>query len=307
MLFLLISAVAHVAVLAPWHARSVPKFRVTAILSVGFAAKTPAVAAAAAATTTNPSSEAKKPHAKRRAPTKVAKHGARRRPTTRVGQAVNQTAKASKPRKKRTGRNVTGVKKTLAARSATRPAESSSDQVAKLAQQRIKATPEPRAPVATQPSRARRGPLPDDTPVPLNRLASAHRIPPTMTAAAVPGLAPDTHPLDHMARVASTADARETARARIRGRLQTDLSRYFSYPAIARQRGWQGHVRVEFTVEPDGRLTHLRIARSSGYAVLDTSALKALRQLGVLAEARNWLAGQAVKVELPVIYRLEER
>ena len=312
-LFLLISAVAHVAALAPWYASSVPKFRATVILSVGFAAKTPAVAAATATTakpanhkTVRKSSEAKRPQAKRRPPTKVAKHGARRIPTTRVKKAANQTAKASKPRQKRTGRNVTSVKKALAASPATRPSQRPSDQVAKLAQQHIKATLKLRVPVATQPSQARRGPVPDDAPAPGTRLAFANRAPLTMTAAAVPGLAPVTHPLDHVARVARAADARETARARIHGRLQTDLSRYFSYPAIARQRGWQGHVRVEFTVEPDGRLTHLRIARSSGYAVLDSSALSALRRVEYLKEAPLWLNGHAIEIELPVIFRLED-
>jgi protein TonB len=99
--------------------------------------------------------------------------------------------------------------------------------------------------------------------------------------------------------------AGERARARIRGRLETDLSRYFSYPPVARKQGWQGHVSVEFTVQPDGQLTNVRVTRSSGYHVLDQSALAALRKVGHLAEARQWLNGQSITVELPVIYRLE--
>lgn len=99
--------------------------------------------------------------------------------------------------------------------------------------------------------------------------------------------------------------AGELARARVRGRLETDLSRYFSYPAIARKQGWQGHVNVEFTVQPDGQLTDVRVTRSSGYHVLDQSALAALRKVGHLTEAPRWLNGQSIKVELPVIYRLE--
>ena len=95
------------------------------------------------------------------------------------------------------------------------------------------------------------------------------------------------------------------ARARVRGRLETDLSRYFSYPTIARKQGWQGDVGVTFTVQSDGRLTDVRITRSSGYHVLDQSALAALRKVGYLTEAPRWLNGQSITVELPVLYRLE--
>jgi protein TonB len=91
----------------------------------------------------------------------------------------------------------------------------------------------------------------------------------------------------------------------IRGHLETDLSRYFSYPPIARQQGWQGHVRVAFTVQADGQLTGARITHSSGYHILDASALEALHRVGRLPQAREWLHGQALTMELPVVYRLE--
>ena len=96
------------------------------------------------------------------------------------------------------------------------------------------------------------------------------------------------------------------ASAHIRGKLQTDLARYFSYPAIARQRGWQGHVQIGFRVQPDGKLTNIYIVRSSGYRLLDKSALKALRQVEPLTEAVTLLEGKSVDMQLPVIYKLEK-
>ncbi|MDH3673021.1 MAG: energy transducer TonB [Gammaproteobacteria bacterium] len=98
----------------------------------------------------------------------------------------------------------------------------------------------------------------------------------------------------------------KSASAHIRGKLRTDLARYFSYPAIARQRGWQGHVQIRFRVQPDGKLTNIYIARSSGYRLLDKSALKALRQVEPLVEAATLLNGKSVDMELPVIYKLEQ-
>ncbi len=107
---------------------------------------------------------------------------------------------------------------------------------------------------------------------------------------------------------ANTTSRSETklASAHIRGKLQTDLARYFSYPTIARQRGWQGHVQIRFRVQPDGKLTNIYIARSSGYRLLDKSALKALQQVEPLVEITTLLKGKSVDMELPVIYKLEQ-
>ena len=104
----------------------------------------------------------------------------------------------------------------------------------------------------------------------------------------------------------TTGDKTKLASAHIRGKLQTDLARYFSYPAIARQRGWQGHVRIGFLVQPDGKLTNIYITRSSGYRLLDKSALKALQQVEPLVEITTLLKGKSVDMELPVIYKLEQ-
>jgi TonB family protein len=104
----------------------------------------------------------------------------------------------------------------------------------------------------------------------------------------------------------TTSGEAKLASVHIRGKLQTDLARYFSYPAIARQRGWQGHVQIGFRIQPDGKLTNIYVARSSGYRLLDKSAVKALRQVEPLTEAATLLKGKSVDMELPIIYKLEQ-
>ncbi len=96
------------------------------------------------------------------------------------------------------------------------------------------------------------------------------------------------------------------ARNQLLGQLQTRLSRYLVYPPLARHRGWEGTVLLGLSVEPDGQLGKIHITRSSGYAVLDNSALNSLKRIGILVEARNWLEGRSVDLQLPVIYRLIE-
>jgi len=49
------------------------------------------------------------------------------------------------------------------------------------------------------------------------------------------------------------------------------------YPAIARMRGYEGIVLLAVEIFPDGRVGRLKIKTTSGYAVLDRSALEAVK------------------------------
>lgn len=97
------------------------------------------------------------------------------------------------------------------------------------------------------------------------------------------------------------------ARAQIEARLRTDLARHFAYPAIARQRGWEGQVLLRFNVVADGGLERIEIARSSGYDILDRAAIEAMQRVERLPAAVVALRGHSLAMQLPVIYRLEDR
>lgn len=108
------------------------------------------------------------------------------------------------------------------------------------------------------------------------------------------------------AAAASGADAVGTeARARIEARLHTNLARHFDYPYVARLRGWEGRVLLAFIVQASGNLNDIRIVRSSGFAVLDHSAVDSLKKVQRLPEAVAWLQGHDIEMQLPVVYRLE--
>jgi protein TonB len=96
------------------------------------------------------------------------------------------------------------------------------------------------------------------------------------------------------------------ARQSLQERLTSQLARNFHYPWVARLRGWQGEVQLAFRVAPDGELQHVHVARSSGYAVLDDSALNSLKRLGNLVDSRIWLEGQSLDMQIPVKYKLIE-
>jgi TonB family protein len=50
-----------------------------------------------------------------------------------------------------------------------------------------------------------------------------------------------------------------------------------AYPEIARVRGYEGIVLVSAEILPDGRVGNMRIRKSSGYAILDQSAIEAVK------------------------------
>ncbi|HKJ10411.1 MAG TPA: energy transducer TonB [Gammaproteobacteria bacterium] len=82
------------------------------------------------------------------------------------------------------------------------------------------------------------------------------------------------------------------------------LQRYFHYPPLARARGWQGKVVLSLRINGNGKISRLKVARSSGYPVLDRAALRSLKQVRRLPQAAAWLHGRDVEMELPVRYQL---
>jgi len=91
----------------------------------------------------------------------------------------------------------------------------------------------------------------------------------------------------------------------VRTRLVADLDKAFQpYPLLARQHGWQGLVVLALTVEKDGRITNIRITRSSGNSVLDGHAVESLRKVQQLQLAKGWRLPDSLPLELPVKYVL---
>jgi periplasmic protein TonB len=51
------------------------------------------------------------------------------------------------------------------------------------------------------------------------------------------------------------------------------------YPSVARQRGWEGTVRVKIQIAKDGSVTSVSMISSSGYDVLDDAAMDKIRDM----------------------------
>lgn len=122
---------------------------------------------------------------------------------------------------------------------------------------------------------------------------------------AVSGLlpaAPQEH--GHSINMASrtTTDPDESAATRARAQVVSDLARYFYYPPLARMRSWEGRVLLAFHIGQNGLLQDARVARTSGFGVLDEAALNSLRRVERVANTGN----ARLDLEIPVVYRLTD-
>lgn len=99
--------------------------------------------------------------------------------------------------------------------------------------------------------------------------------------------------------------SRQASGASVLARLHKKLAQRFVYPLLARRMGWQGRVLLGFRVDGSGSIQHVRIKQSSGYAVLDDSAMAALLKIGKIAIQTGATLPGSRQLEIPIIYRLE--
>jgi len=90
----------------------------------------------------------------------------------------------------------------------------------------------------------------------------------------------------------------------IHKKLNALVEKNFRYPRFAVKRGWQGTVELGLRIEPDGKLSHVRIIKTSGYGILDNAALNTLTEASTINGLETWLAGNYFDTTLPVKYQL---
>ena len=74
------------------------------------------------------------------------------------------------------------------------------------------------------------------------------------------------------------------------------------FPALARQNGWYGTVLLKLWIDEEGRVTEVRVEKSSGYGVLDAAAVNAVKRWRG-RPARHNARPVATEELLPVVFR----
>jgi len=76
------------------------------------------------------------------------------------------------------------------------------------------------------------------------------------------------------------------------------------YPSIARRRGYEGTVLLSANISADGTVANLRVRKSSGYSILDRTALKTVEKWKFESASRSGIPF-TMWVDVPVRFVLE--
>ena len=90
----------------------------------------------------------------------------------------------------------------------------------------------------------------------------------------------------------------------LRNKINLLLANNFYYPPIARRNNWSGIVEISLRIEFDGSISHVVLAKSSGYEILDNAAINNIRKISVIPDAHKWLGSNHYEMTLPIEYRL---
>ena len=84
------------------------------------------------------------------------------------------------------------------------------------------------------------------------------------------------------------------------------LAARFIYPPLALRLGYQGQVRVAVSIEANGEIASVTLARSSGFRILDLAAVESVLAIHRAPQLQQWLRGRSISINVPVDYRLIE-
>ncbi len=81
--------------------------------------------------------------------------------------------------------------------------------------------------------------------------------------------------------------------------IRSKIQKHLRYPATAVRMGWQGSVTLRFILQKDGNVKGISVTQSSGFALLDENAKKAVEKAAPFSPPPFLL-----EIILPVDYRL---
>jgi len=96
----------------------------------------------------------------------------------------------------------------------------------------------------------------------------------------------------------------DSARNQYGGALSREIAKHINYPGIAKMRGWQGVVEIDFQLDGNGKILSQKIRTSSGFEVLDKQALEMVKKSN-FPTPPEVLKSNAFNVTVPVSFRLE--
>ncbi|PKO25301.1 MAG: energy transducer TonB [Betaproteobacteria bacterium HGW-Betaproteobacteria-8] len=97
----------------------------------------------------------------------------------------------------------------------------------------------------------------------------------------------------------------DAARKNYANKLAHAIAQHKQYPRVAQMRGWQGEALVDLKLDSHGALLESRIARSSGYDMLDKQALEMIKKAAPFPSPPDILKSSVFNIQVPVSFKLE--
>jgi len=89
------------------------------------------------------------------------------------------------------------------------------------------------------------------------------------------------------------------------GKVRQRIAEAKYYPRVARRRGMEGQPVIAFTLDKQGRLQKVDLARTSGYTLLDQAALEAVQNGAPYPEIPAPLKMDSIQLKLPISFILK--
>lgn len=218
------------------------------------------------------------------------------------------------------------------------PSSSNSDQVLKarlmprseIRERSVVPEPEqrqPEPPKRFEPPRPVTQPPVAALPAPSPRLATpapssaAPATPPAAAAPAAPAAPPVAAPAPPPPAARQGADGQASAAAdgarpqpsadagsidRFRQDVLIATRRYKRYPAQAMEKGWEGRVEIHLAIGSNGMTQSFRVKTSSGFQLLDDTALDMVRKARGIVQIPPALRGREFVVDVTVIFNMRD-
>lgn len=97
----------------------------------------------------------------------------------------------------------------------------------------------------------------------------------------------------------------DAARSLYKSLLEKEIIRHKTYPRIATMRGWQGEAIIELQLDANGKPSSVKVQTSSGYEVLDQTAIEMVRKTVAATQLPDILRGSISTFLVPVSFRLQ--
>lgn len=97
----------------------------------------------------------------------------------------------------------------------------------------------------------------------------------------------------------------EAAKGKYKRMLLAAMNKHKKYPRIAKSRGWQGKVIIQFNLDRNGNILSKKIIQSSGHNALDKAAIKMAEKAAPFPKPPSILSGDSFNIKVPVPFKLK--